>query len=189
MKAIAYYAAVLLGLVSTALGQSQSLAPSPTESYGCEPHGDHWHCEGPRTALSLTTSTTGGVVTTSTPAPDHDEDDDHDDDHDHDHDHDHDDDDHDDDDHDDGFTDAAGTGSLSPSPTESYGCVAHGDHWHCEGPITASSTNPVSTTPAASSTGTDGAAAGSPTSTDGASHIELTGAGFAGLAAAVALFI
>lgn len=42
MKAIAYYAAVLLGLVSTALGQSQSLAPSPTESYGCEPHGDHW---------------------------------------------------------------------------------------------------------------------------------------------------
>jgi hypothetical protein len=22
--------------------------PSPTESIGCEPHGDHWHCEGPR---------------------------------------------------------------------------------------------------------------------------------------------
>lgn len=41
MKAIAY-AAVLLGLVSTALGQTETLAPSPTESYGCEPHGDHW---------------------------------------------------------------------------------------------------------------------------------------------------
>lgn len=21
--------------------------PSPTESTGCEPHGDHWHCDGP----------------------------------------------------------------------------------------------------------------------------------------------
>jgi len=21
--------------------------PSPTESVGCEPHGDHWHCDGP----------------------------------------------------------------------------------------------------------------------------------------------
>lgn len=21
--------------------------PSPTESEGCEPHGDHWHCDGP----------------------------------------------------------------------------------------------------------------------------------------------
>ncbi|KAL2257508.1 hypothetical protein VTK26DRAFT_84 [Humicola hyalothermophila] len=31
-------------------------------------------------------------------------------------------------------TDAAGTGSLAPSPTESIGCVPHGDHWHCERP-------------------------------------------------------
>ena len=21
--------------------------PSPSESVGCEPHGDHWHCDGP----------------------------------------------------------------------------------------------------------------------------------------------
>lgn len=21
--------------------------PSPTASEGCEPHGDHWHCDGP----------------------------------------------------------------------------------------------------------------------------------------------
>ena len=25
--------------------------PSPTASAGCEPHGDHWHCEGPATAV------------------------------------------------------------------------------------------------------------------------------------------
>ena len=24
--------------------------PSPTESAGCEPHGDHWHCDRPATA-------------------------------------------------------------------------------------------------------------------------------------------
>ncbi|AEO59560.1 hypothetical protein MYCTH_2307967 [Thermothelomyces thermophilus ATCC 42464] len=183
MKAIAY-AAVLLGLVSTALGQSQTLAPSPTESYGCEPHGDHWHCEGPRTAQSLATTTTGAALTTSTAAHDHDEDDDHD--HDHDHDDDH-----------DGSTDATGTGSLKPSPTESYGCVAHGDHWHCEGPITASSAGTASTlatttitsssTPAASSIGTTDAAAASSTSTAGAPRLELAGLGFAGLAAAAAL--
>lgn len=26
--------------------------PSPTESTGCEPHGDHWHCDGPATATA-----------------------------------------------------------------------------------------------------------------------------------------
>jgi hypothetical protein len=39
MKVTAY-AAALLGLVSVALGQAE---PSPTESVGCEPHGDHWY--------------------------------------------------------------------------------------------------------------------------------------------------
>lgn len=24
-----------------------TLMASPTESTGCEPHGDHWHCDGP----------------------------------------------------------------------------------------------------------------------------------------------
>lgn len=28
---------------------SESLAPSPTESTGCEPHGDHWHCDAAKT--------------------------------------------------------------------------------------------------------------------------------------------
>jgi hypothetical protein len=38
---VAAYAAVLLGLVSAALAQ-ETPGPSPTESFGCEPHGDHW---------------------------------------------------------------------------------------------------------------------------------------------------
>lgn len=35
------------------------LPPSPTESVGCEPHGDHWHCDGPRVtdASAVTTAT------------------------------------------------------------------------------------------------------------------------------------
>ena len=43
--------------------------PSPTESVGCEPHGDHWHCEGPKateatgpveSAAASTSSSVGG---------------------------------------------------------------------------------------------------------------------------------
>ena len=52
-----------------------TLAPSPTESVGCEPHGDHWHCDGPATAVStsvpatLTTAvTTAAAGTESVPA-------------------------------------------------------------------------------------------------------------------------
>lgn len=38
--------------------------PSPTESAGCEPRGDHWHCDGPATAVAAVTSPamTGGVA-------------------------------------------------------------------------------------------------------------------------------
>ncbi|RYP67570.1 hypothetical protein DL770_008588 [Monosporascus sp. CRB-9-2] len=75
----------------------ESLPPSPTESVGCEPHGDHWHCEG---AASATTDAPAASTTS----------------------------DHADEDH------AEGTGSLPPSPTESVGCEPHGDHWHCDGP-------------------------------------------------------
>ncbi|KAF8539513.1 hypothetical protein BDD12DRAFT_90875 [Trichophaea hybrida] len=32
-----------------------------------------------------------------------------------------------------------GRGNLSPSPTESVGCVAHGSHWDCEGPASTGS--------------------------------------------------
>lgn len=41
----------------------------------------------------------------------------------------------------------AGEGVLPPSPTESVGCVAHGDHWDCEGPReTGPAVAPVVTT-------------------------------------------
>ncbi|KAI6754044.1 hypothetical protein HG530_013220 [Fusarium avenaceum] len=82
---------------SHSAGASESIAPSPTESVGCEPHGDHWHCEGARSTLS-------SEVKATTEAE---------------HDHDHD--------------DASGSETLAPSPTESVGCEPHGDHWHCEG--------------------------------------------------------
>ena len=42
---------------------TESLAPSPTESVGCEPHGDHWHCDGP-----AETSSSGSATETSTAA-------------------------------------------------------------------------------------------------------------------------
>lgn len=56
---------------------TDSLEPSPTESIGCEPHGDHWHCEGPRppaetgietsvTSLATLTTTTGAASGTGT---------------------------------------------------------------------------------------------------------------------------
>ncbi|EGX45253.1 hypothetical protein AOL_s00173g354 [Orbilia oligospora ATCC 24927] len=91
-------------------------APSPTESSGCEPHGDHWHCTGPRVDRAITTAppTSTPVATVTTDDHDHHTDDD-DDDHDH-------------------------TGTLAPSPTESVGCEAHGDHWHCEGPVAVTTT-------------------------------------------------
>lgn len=44
----ATFAVALLGLFPAVF--AETLAPSPTESTGCEPHGDHWHCEAARTA-------------------------------------------------------------------------------------------------------------------------------------------
>ncbi|EXF79079.1 hypothetical protein CFIO01_06401 [Colletotrichum fioriniae PJ7] len=91
----------MLGFAAFAFAQSESLAPSPTESVGCEPHGDHWHCEGARAttaaAVSGTTLLTSVAAATTTATEDHDHDHDHDDDH------------------------SSGTGSLAPSPTESVG--------------------------------------------------------------------
>ncbi|KAK2035523.1 hypothetical protein LX32DRAFT_633303 [Colletotrichum zoysiae] len=37
----------VFGLSALALAQSESLAPSPTESWGCQPHGDHWVSRDP----------------------------------------------------------------------------------------------------------------------------------------------
>lgn len=105
---------------------AQTLAPSPAESIGCEAHGDHWHCDGPRS--TLVTITTGPTATGATAVPttaiskSHDHDHESESDHHHEHSstdaHDH---------------DAHATASLKPSPTESTGCTPHGDHWHCTG--------------------------------------------------------
>lgn len=46
------FAVALLGLFPAIMAQ----APSPTESVGCEPHGDHWHCEAARTDAVAATS-------------------------------------------------------------------------------------------------------------------------------------
>ncbi|KAI1630864.1 hypothetical protein F4809DRAFT_646977 [Biscogniauxia mediterranea] len=152
---------------------AQSLPPSPTASVGCEPHGDHWHCDGPATVTS--------VATTASSTHDHEEEsatlppsptesvgcEPH---GDHWHcdgpasatasptasatsSHSHDD----DEEHEE-------TGVLPPRPTESVGCEPHGDHWHCDGPAVTSS--PVNHT--ASATTSTGSAATEVVQTDGA---------------------
>jgi hypothetical protein len=35
---------------------SGSAGPSPTESVGCSPHGDHWHCDGPASTAATTSA-------------------------------------------------------------------------------------------------------------------------------------
>ncbi|KAI9896474.1 hypothetical protein N3K66_008646 [Trichothecium roseum] len=108
MKATAIVALISLGFLPFGFAQdtTSSLA-APTESYGCEPHGDHFHCEGHVSELSTTVSVPEATATN----------DDHDHDHDEDHDHDH----------------SDGTETPGPSPTNSIGCEPHGDHWHCDG--------------------------------------------------------
>ncbi|GAB1309905.1 hypothetical protein MFIFM68171_00115 [Madurella fahalii] len=168
MKAVTY-AALFLGLLSAALAQEDP-GPSPTESVGCVPHNDHWDCEGPRVTTQptgvTTTATTGGTDTAITSAPaltttssaGDEDDEDH--------------------------TDAPGTGSLGPSPTESFGCEPHGDHWHCEGHVTETLSGPgTSSTP----TGGAGAVTTSSTPTGGAARHEATGMALAGLVAVAAM--
>ncbi|XMA09251.1 hypothetical protein WAI453_002042 [Rhynchosporium graminicola] len=90
----------------------------PTASFGCEPHEDDWHCDGPKTSsITLAASVTSppvAVITTTTHAED---------------------------DH------AAGTGTLPPSRTESLGCEPHGDHWHCNVPTATTGASSVTIAP------------------------------------------
>ncbi|KAL8848336.1 MAG: hypothetical protein Q9221_006639 [Calogaya cf. arnoldii] len=79
----------------------------PTESVGCEVHGDHYHCAGPANSAATTTAT--ATSTASAAAAEEEE-----------HDHEH----------------ETETPTF-PAPTESVGCVAHGDHYDCAGPATA----------------------------------------------------
>ncbi|KAL8924555.1 MAG: hypothetical protein Q9172_002639 [Xanthocarpia lactea] len=99
--------------------------PAPTESVGCVAHGDHYDCAGPA----------NGAATATAAAAAHGEE----------HEHENEGGSHsatngtataagaagDDDDNHEGATPAF------PSPTESVGCVAHGDHYDCTGPASA----------------------------------------------------
>ncbi|KAI9041890.1 uncharacterized protein KD926_006436 [Aspergillus affinis] len=165
-----YSILAIVALASSALAQttSQDPGPSPTASVGCEPHGDHWHCEGPATDAAATVTSVSSESEAETPAvpsptesvgceP------------------------HGDHWHCDGPASAEATATSTathshdheeeestatptvPSPTESVGCEPHGDHWHCDGPAetgessgsasgSASSTSDAAT---ASSTGAD----------------------------------
>ncbi|KAI0884947.1 uncharacterized protein GGS22DRAFT_136184 [Annulohypoxylon maeteangense] len=93
---------------------AQTLPPSPTASVGCHAHEDHWHCDGPvSTAASLAASTQTPASNSTTSPITSSTSEEH----------------------------EKGTGSLAPSPTESFGCEPHGDHWHCDGAVVASSTS------------------------------------------------
>ncbi|CZS89812.1 uncharacterized protein RAG0_01066 [Rhynchosporium agropyri] len=65
---IAFVAASAL-LNNVALAQVDP-GPLPTASFGCEPHDDHWHCDGPKTssitlAASVTSPPVAVITTTS----------------------------------------------------------------------------------------------------------------------------
>ncbi|KAI0531952.1 hypothetical protein GGR58DRAFT_507946 [Xylaria digitata] len=181
-------ALVALFAVSSAL--AQTLPPSPTASVGCEPHGDHWHCDGPATA-TIATVTTSAATTSSA---------------------------HDDEeesgtlppsptesvgcephgdhwhcdgpasttsaapatttthDYDDEEDDDEGTGTLPPSPTASVGCEPHGDHWHCDGPAVTSSSTVATSIVATSAT----ASTAAPVSTGGVDKLLTNGGVLAG---------
>ncbi|KAI6783637.1 uncharacterized protein J7T54_005666 [Emericellopsis cladophorae] len=176
-----FSAAVLgLGLASFTLAQTDAAGPSPTESVGCEPHGDHWHCEGPAETAAASaideveaagpspTESVGcephgdhwhceahvsetGATASATEAHDHEEEDDHD--HEHsDEEHSHEE--HSDEEHSDEEHSDEDVEAAGPSPTESVGCEPHGDHWHCEGPA---ETAPAETEETPGATETPGA--------------------------------
>ncbi|KAI2467493.1 hypothetical protein F4781DRAFT_309900 [Annulohypoxylon bovei var. microspora] len=118
---------LLTAMLAAASVAAQTLPPSPTASVGCHAHEDHWHCDG-------VASSTVSVIVSSTENPESSQtlalsstgslvssssiSEEH----------------------------NEGTGSLAPSPTESVGCEPHGDHWHCDGAVIASSTSSVQPT-------------------------------------------
>ena len=50
-------------------GEMVTLPPSPTESVGCVPHDDHWHCEGPAITEPVEPTTTAEEAGEATTAP------------------------------------------------------------------------------------------------------------------------
>ncbi|KAF2837909.1 hypothetical protein M501DRAFT_146015 [Patellaria atrata CBS 101060] len=205
-------------LVAFALAQSESLAPSPTESIGCEPHGDHWHCDGP--------APTGDVVGTGSLAPSPTESigcEPH---GDHWHcdgpavettpvvivitpsaiasatesvltttalatltEHSHSEGEE-DHEHTTHDEDEPMTGMPPPSPTESVGCEPHGDHWHCDGPAVTGPSTLLTTSTETDATATETEFAPPQVTTNAAAPFAdgARYAAFAGLAG-VALFV
>ncbi|KAF2183783.1 hypothetical protein K469DRAFT_710151 [Zopfia rhizophila CBS 207.26] len=146
---------------------AQSLPPSLTESVGCEPHGDHWHCPS-----GVPEPTTPPAVTASES-------------------HDHDDDDHTIpltasgacEPHGDHWHCSSGVSEpLTPPPatathsdddhdnvlTGTASCEPHGDHWHCPSGIPEPTTPPAAAaTTTRAANGTSGASSATPSQFDG----------------------
>ncbi|KAL8999154.1 MAG: hypothetical protein Q9169_001933 [Polycauliona sp. 2 TL-2023] len=101
-------------------GTGTPASPPPTESVGCEIHGDHYHCDGPATGAATATGTSTAEAAEEGEEHDHENE---------------------------------GETLSTPPPTESVGCVAHGDHYDCEGPASAAqATAPPTTTGSVGST-------------------------------------
>ena len=137
--------------------------PPPTESVGCVAHEDHYDCEGPATGAATATSTAAAAAVGAEEDAEE-----HDDEH------------------------ETETPTF-PAPTESVGCEAHGDHYHCEGPATAAqATAPPSTTGAVgASNGTTAGTENAPVPFEGgASNTRVISAmGMTGLIGVIALFV
>lgn len=81
-----------------------SLGPAPTESIGCRVVNGEWECAAPRTASQAASTS----VASSSAAAETSETP--------------------------SATTPTETSGVPAPPAESTGCVAHGDHYHCEGP-------------------------------------------------------
>ncbi|KAL4972478.1 hypothetical protein BDW66DRAFT_154692 [Aspergillus desertorum] len=178
-------------LALTACAAAQELetpGPSPTESVGCEPHGDHWHCDAPATstdALSESTSETLPPSPTESIGCEA---------------------------HDDHWhcdapatttgSDASSTSTdieitksdsatLPPSPTESVGCEPHEDHWHCDGPAetgsTSSDNDHSTTTTATQEVGAEETGSEEPENAAGMLSVKITGVVAVAIGAAAVL--
>ncbi|KAL2431747.1 hypothetical protein ABEF94_013528 [Exophiala dermatitidis] len=67
---VTFFALLALAGVHAQSSESESLPPSPTESVGCSPHGDHWHCSAPATATdAAVTATTASASEDPGPSP------------------------------------------------------------------------------------------------------------------------
>ncbi|KAL4890560.1 hypothetical protein BDV59DRAFT_204273 [Aspergillus ambiguus] len=175
-----FSALALMALASSALAQDPG--PSPTASVGCEPHGDHWHCDGPASEAATESITptvpsptqsvgcephgdhwhcdgpasAAATATSTATASDEDHEEDHED---------------------------STASPTMPSPTESVGCEPHGDHWHCDGPAeTGASASGTSSAEGAEATGSEDAEEGAA----GIMGVELSAV--VGLALGVAVF-